>query len=474
MPCTVPRRLWICSILSMVVVGILIFSPSRAQIVDRAELEVGATATSGSTLPFWLYANTSGRMDPSSSAGLVQGRVARTMSARTDQTWSIGYGAEVIGRASARQTLFFPQLYAEARYRFLRVRVGRKVETIGTVDDLLTSGSMGTSRNATPMPKVLVRTDGYVDVPFTNEWVEFKSRYEHGWMSDERFVNDAFLHQKSFYLRGGGPSPVQGYVGLIHKAMWGGTEPNFGRIPQSFDEYTRAVFARNGTDDSPSADSAFIQGNHFGIWDFGVSANLGSFHAHAYHQVPYDDKDNLKLKDPQDGITGISLTDSQSRWWVDRVLYEFVYTKSQNGPGPDGNNYFNHSIYESGWTLHGRMAASPLLTPFPSGSNQRGIENNRVVGHHLGISGNIGSFDVRAFVTYTRNFGTWHALQRSREQGTDYRFDPPLEQTSGLVEVRFPWPSVPQLHVTSTVGVDTGELREDTVGTTLSLTYRFR
>jgi hypothetical protein len=464
--------MWIFSIALMAVASILAFSPSQAQIVDRAEIEVGAMGTSGSTLPFWLHANTSGVVDPSSSAGIFRGRIERTMSSRKNQTWTFGYGAEVTGRASNQETLFFPELYAEARYRILRARVGRKVETIGTVADSLTSGSMGTSRNATPMPKVLLRTDGYVDIPFTNEWIDFKGRYEHGWFSNDRFVNDAFLHQKSFYLRGGAPSPVQGQIGLVHKVMWGGTDPNSGRIPQGFDEYTRAVFARNGTDDSPAADSAFIQGNHFGIIDFGISTTLGPVQAHAYHQVLYDDEDNLILKDPQDGITGISLTDTRSKWWIDRVLYEFVYTKSQNGPGPDGNNYFNHSIYESGWTLHGRMAASPLLTPFPADSDRRGIENNRVVGHHLGVGGTIGPLDFRGFITYTRNFGTWKGLERARDQGQDFRFDPPLEQTSVFLETRFPWPSVPELEVMSAVGLDTGKLRDDSVGIKLSLTYR--
>jgi hypothetical protein len=112
---------------------------------------------------------------------------------------------------------------------------------------------MGTSRNAPPMPKVLLRTDDYVDVPVTNEWMEFKGRYEHGWFSNDRFVNDAFLHQNPLHLRGGSPSSIQGHVGLVRKVMWGGTDPDFGRIPQPFDEYTRVVSARNGTEDSSSA-----------------------------------------------------------------------------------------------------------------------------------------------------------------------------------------------------------------------------
>jgi len=448
--------------------------PVHAQMFDRAEVEVGATATRGSTTPFWLHANTDGRVDPTSSGGVVRGRVERTMPNRTDRTWAFGYGVEAVGRASAQETLFVPALYAEARYGILRARVGRRPESIGTVAAPLTSGSMGTSRNATPIPKVLVRTDGYVEAPFTNQWMELKGRYEHGWLPDDRFVDGAFLHQKSLYLRGGGPAPVQAHAGIVHKAMWGGNDPDFGRIPQSFSDYARVVVASSGTEDAPPTDRKFIQGNHFGIIDLGVSVNLGSFRARGYHQIIYEDKDNLRLKDPQDGLTGIALTDSRSTWWIDRILYEVVLTKSQNGPGPDGNNYYNHSIYESGWVLHGRTAASPLLTPFPRGSDRRGIANSRVFGHHLGIAGEIGALDYRVLATYSRNFGTWKNRQRAEEQGTEYRFDPPLEQTSLLIETRFPWPSVPRLDVTGAVGVDAGELHEDTVGLKLRLTYQFR
>jgi hypothetical protein len=440
---------------------------------DRVEVEAGATTTSGATMPFWLHANTDGIVDPASSGGVLRGRVARSLRGRAGQTWAFGYGAEVVGRASSRESLFLSALYAEARYGILRARVGRKPETIGTVADSLTSGSMGTSRNATPIPKILLRTDGYVDVPFMNEWLEFKGRFEHGWLSDDRFVDGAFLHQKSLYLRGGDSASTRVHAGLVHKAMWGGTDPDFGRIPQSFSDYARVVVAASGTDDAPSADSLYIQGNHLGIWDFGVSAKIGSFLIQGYRQIPYEDKDNLMLENPQDGLTGIAVTDIRSAWWVDRLLYEFLYTKWQNGPGPDGDNYYNHSIYENGWTLYGRMAASPLLTAFGRDRGRRGIENSRVVGHHIGVAGDLGSLDYRAFVTYTRNYGTRKGLRRAERQGTDYRFQPPLEQASFLVEARLPWPSVPQLKATTAVGVDVGDMYEDTVGLKLNLAYDF-
>ena len=388
-----------------------------------------------------------------------------------------------MGRASAHETVFFPTLYGAARYGFLQLRVGRKAETIGTVAEGLTSGSLGQSRNATPIPKVVLSTDGYTAVPFTEQWVEFKGRYADGLLPDGRYVEDVYLHQKTFYLRAGSPSPVQIYGGLVHNAMWGGTAPDVGRIPQSLNDYARTIVALSGTEDAPRSSRIYIQGNHLGIIDAGLSAELGAFRMQAYRHFIYEDRDNLKFKSPQDGLLGIGWADTREDRWVDRVVYEHLYTKWQNGPiGPQPSNprggyggrddYYNHGTYESGWTLYGRTAGSPLLTPFPSGSGGIGIANNRVVGHHLGIAGHMSMVDYRVLATYTRNYGTYDDREYALEEQGTYRFQPPLEQVSVLLDAQMPWPNRPALTLHAALGVDVGQMYTDSVGAQLRLVYR--
>ena len=440
------------------------------------EVETGATAATGGSIPFWLHTNTWGLVDPASSAGWVRARVANEI--EPGGRWGIAYGVEAVGRASAAETGYLSELYAEGRYGFLRLRVGRKQEVIGSPAGPLTTGSIGRSSNATPIPKIVVATDGYTAVPFTSRWLEFRGRYAHGWLPEDRVTEGAYLHQKTLYLRAGTPSPVQVRAGLIHNAMWGGTSPEFGRLPASFDEYVRTVVALNGSEDAPPGEEAYIQGNHLGAIDIGLSAQIGPLGVDAYRQFIYEDRDNLKLKSPQDGLFGVVLTDERSGRRIDRLVYEHLYTKWQNGPvGPDGterggaggqDNYYNHYIYDSGWTLYGRTAGSPLLSPRPDGA---GIANNRVVGHHLGVAGHAGPVAYRVLATYSRNYGTYRDEDIAQEAGRDYRFNPPLEQTSFLVGARLPWPTDERFEVQAALAWDAGELHEDGVGARVGLTY---
>jgi hypothetical protein len=448
---------------------------------DRVEVEVGATGTTGSTVPFWLHAGTDGTIGAASSGGRLRLRAERTVA--SEGTWAVGYGAEFVGRASARETAFFPALYATGRYRFLELRVGRQAETIGTVAEGLTSGSLGQSRNATPIPKVVLATDGYTAVPFTRRWLEFKGRYADGLLPDGRFAEGAYLHQKTFYLRAGTPSPVQVYGGLVHNAMWGGTAPDVGRLPQSLNDYARTVVALSGAEDAPRTDRIYIQGDHFGVIDVGLNAEVGPVRARAYRQFVYEDRDNLKFKSPQDGLFGLALSDTRTDRVVDRLAYEHLYTKWQNGPvgpnpddprgGPGGrDDYYNHSIYESGWMLYGRTAGSPLLTPFGRGDGRIGIANNRVVGHHLGVAGHLGPLDYRALATYTRNYGTYDDREWALEETGTYRFEPPLEQVSVLLEAQMPWPGAPAFEAQAALGLDAGGLYDGSVGAQVGLVYR--
>jgi hypothetical protein len=445
--------------------------------VQHVELETATTATTGASVPFWLHANTDGRVDPTSSAGGLRGQVRGTLGA--GKRWSIGYGLEATARVSDNQAAYLSEAYVEAQYGFLQLWGGRRPQVIGAAEGPLTSGSLSMSRNATPLPTVALATRGYTGVPLTNRWLEFKGRYTHAWMEDNRVAEGAYLHQKTFYLRVGQPAPVRVYAGLVHNAMWGGSTSRFGRLPQSLGDYWRTVVALNGSEDAPVGEAAYIQGNHLGTIDMGLSADVGAFRVNAYRQFVYEDRDNLKLKSPQDGLLGLVLADTRDGRWLDRIVYEHLYTKWQNGPvppdgpergGPGGqDNYYNHYLYRSGWTFYGRTVGNPLLTPSTNGGT--GIANNRVVGHHLGVAGHVGPVAYRFLATYTRNYGTYSGEEAAHDAGRDYRFAPPLQQTSFLAEASAPWPTDDRFALTAAIGVDTGEMYADAVGLRLGVRY---
>lgn len=444
---------------------------------DTLEAEVSALGATQGTLPFWLHANRYGRVDAASAGALGRVWARRTLALGRA---SLTLGVEAVGRVSENETAHLTEAFVRGRYAFLQLHAGRVHDRVGTTASALSSGSLARSANATPFPEVVLSTTGYTRVPFTRGFVDVRARYGHAWMTGDRFVRDAYLHHKTLYLRVGGSLPVRAYAGLVHNVMWGGTssDPEIGRLPQGLDDYVRTVFALSGSVDAPKQDRVFVQGNHLGIWDFGVEVTLDAHRFRLYRHTPYEDNDNLHLKSIEDGLQGIAWSDRRASRWLDRVAYEFLYTKWQSGPvapgfqrgGPGGqDNYYNNGLYRSGWTGFGRTVGAPLLTPREDGP---GVANNRVVGHHLGLAGHAGPVDYRALATYTRNAGTYADRERAADAGRDYRFEPPREQVSVLLETRWTWPTQPRLTMVAAAAVDAGTLYDDGVGARLGLVYR--
>ena len=52
------------------------------------------------------------------------------------------------------------------------------------------------------------------------------------------------LHHKNVYVRVGGDLPIHDHYGFHHYAMWGGTSPEYGDLPDSWDTYKKIFLAR--------------------------------------------------------------------------------------------------------------------------------------------------------------------------------------------------------------------------------------
>ena len=109
-------------------------------------------------------------------------------------------------------------LYREGMQRsripFLVFWAGKKSEIIGNQDSSLSIGSTVWSGNASPMPKLVLATPGYVDIPFTKGYVEINGSLAHGWFEKDRYVEDVYLHQKQLHLRFGGDFFINGSFGI--------------------------------------------------------------------------------------------------------------------------------------------------------------------------------------------------------------------------------------------------------------------
>jgi len=474
-------------VIGMLAASGMVRQANAQQRSSKAVVEVGALAGTADSLPFWLHANQSSRFDPASANAYTRLGFYQSSFAKSGKSgWS--YGLEALGRYSNEPAFFLTEAYVEGRLTFMVARLGRRIETLGTIEEGLSMGSLATGTNAVPIPKLVLRSDGYVDVPFTGGLLAVKGYFAHGWFRDDRYARNSYLHQKNIYGRlrmpGRAAWQAEAYVGIVHDAFWGGYTEDHGDLPDGLDDWARVVLGMSASD-GPRGERIYVQGNHLGIYDAGLAFENDRYRLAVYRHFIFDDKDGLKLKNPGDGLLGVVLADggNQARGIVSRVVYEYLYTKWQSGPervgsgrdGPGGqDDYYNHYIYRSGWTHYGRTISNPLFLPYPDGEIRfrRRIENNRIVAHHVGVDGAFRpGLDYRLLATYSRNYGNYRERDEAIEREIPYRYDGGLQQISVLAEVT--WRNLQRLPVEICLGlaIDTGELFESSAGGRLAVRY---
>jgi hypothetical protein len=391
---------------------ILILSLSHtASHAQERKLHYSAFTTflgaSGET-PFWHYANTHGQIQPGSSFSNVSGLEFSIPFKGEESGLDFSLGAGIVNRFSnSGNTIHFQQLYGQLEYGFLRLSLGRFYETIGMNMHTLSTGSMMQSRNATPFPKIKLETTGFVDVPFTNGFFQFKARYSDGFLENDRVVPSPAVHQKSFYLKFKIEN-FEGHGGFIHNAIWGGGESDHGTRPQSFRDYLRIVFARPaapGTGATGGEERNRL-GNSIGAYDFSAHYTTDNIRFRAYRLFYLEDSPSVKFRSPWDGIWGVRFERFESSHALNSILYEHINTINQDAKNeiPKGRaNYYNHFIYRSGWSYYGKVIGNPLLT---YDKDSKRITNNMILAHHIALSGQlINRLSYRSMFTYSRNYG---------------------------------------------------------------------
>ena len=402
------------------------------------EAEVLFSTSSQPQLPFWLVTNQFGVMDPMSSSGLARFNSIWTLD--KGNTFSYSVGVDVIGRASENSSLFFQQLYAEANLGPFLLHAGRKQRTTGETHQSLSLGSMLISGNAAPVTQVSISWPEFVTVPGTGEFVGLRGYLGHGWIEGDRVVDDVLLHEKSLYLRLGLPRwPVEVRAGLLHYTMWGGFSSRPGRegaLPSSFSDFFRVFFIQGAAEDFEiDGEITNVLGNSLGAYDFSVRIYLPSLEIITYRQFYLEDTVSLGFRNGWDGLWGLGVTFKKGTWIKD-VLWEHVNTKRQSSKKDElrgTDNYYNHFVYESGWTHRGFSLGMPLML---TGTGYAGVINNIVLGHHLAMQGNVGHMGAyKILFTYSRNYGAHSILDLEtfvRERNS--RFAGPVHRYALLFE----------------------------------------
>lgn len=375
-----------------------------------------------STLPWWLHVNKGGAVDPLSSNALTN----LTYSNKTEfeSSLSFKYGADVIVRSSQYKTAVFRQVYVKSQFSNYELAFGRYYDPIGlseTFFDDLGIGSLMVSKNAIPIQKIGLKTTGFLRVPLTFNLFRWSASFSHGWLGGDRFVKNAYLHQKTFYLNLN-LWAFQGYGGLIHNNMWGGNSPIYGRVPQSFRDYLSMVtgdLIPNKSTKVIGGENDNVFGNSIAAYDFGLTLTLKVFIFKAYRLFYHEDTVSLGFRNAWDGVWGGSFEFTKPLFGIKEIGHEYMYLVRQGQlrdgsvvepPGTD--NAYNHFLYQSGWTHFGRVIGNPLILMNPSPDSPyffpstQPITNNIIMAHHSFIKATLGDLDYTFHFIYSKNHGT--------------------------------------------------------------------
>lgn len=390
----------------------------------------GALFSTGDESPFWIRANNSQRINNASSSAWQRILFQKKLNQNSRLDW--GYGFDVIGRLGEGWSGDFTQAYVEGKNKYFNLFVGRKEERLGVVDSTLSIGPLVNGNNALPIPKVAIRTNGWLNIPFTNGWMTFNGYYSHGWFEGDRFIRNALLHQKYLYVNFTAKWFINLYSGIVWNTQWGGRRSDNGRRePSSFSDYLRIITGSSGDDSASPSDQNNALGNHLGSWDSGMIMHLKNWDLHLYWQFLWEDKSGLTPFNWRDGITGVSIKKRNGNGWFKGATLEIIRTTDQDlyKVRDDGSvftepdNFFNNSQYKSGWTYKDRVIGNPVfLLTTSSNTDFTNRVNNLVNGINLGIEGGEKNWGYSLNYIYLKNAGT-HFL----------RFEGPFTMHSALL-----------------------------------------
>lgn len=430
-----------------------------------------------SDLPFWFHSQQFGMVDQASANTLIFGHYKREL--KDWKGFDLSFGMKPVARLSSESTIHINEGYAKANLFGYTLAAGRFEDPMSTKEDELSTGSFMVSRNATPVPKLAIYTDGFLPIPGLRGIVNYKGYYSHGWFENNRYATHVYLHQKYFYLNIK-YAFFDAVGGIVHNVQWGGAS-EIGKYPSDFRSYLEAVFALGATSsNAASGEKENAVGNALAAYDFSLGLDFKPVHIRLYRLFYLEDKVSTRFRSGWDGIWGGVLKPKHSQL-VQSVLYEHINTKRQDSFKfePRGAaNYYNHWLYRSGWTYQGRTIGNSLLSS--NGNEISPIYNNIIIAHHIGISGKLtSSIRYSMKYTYSRNYGNVNdqIIQRfPTENGLIFATFRPLSELkkinqSYFLNCTFKLPSAPKYIFGATLAGDFGEFYGNRMGVAANFRY---
>lgn len=469
---------------AMLYVGPTSDAPDTAQDRARWHLDVSVTGAHPE-VPFWLYTHSDGvRTGISSTDLLLRGGYVHQMPVKPrwlDLTLGAETALGVGGGTSPAFSAHMVQLYTRLTAGPVKIQAGRFTETIGLNEHPLSMGSMILSRNALPIPKLLISTRGYVSVPGTGGFVEFKARFSEGLFEQERHISRARLHQKYLYLRVNPHKNVALCGGVVHNLMWGGVSEQGLRFHYSFADYLRSITGQ------VREQAITPDGNSIGAYDFAIEYKGSHWDIKASRLFYLEDLVSARFRSPWDGAWRLTLSAHEPQRYLNAFVYEFIDTRRQDSFShhpPGRARYYWHFFYQDGWTYHNAVLGLPLITRDAESGR---FTNNMLLAHHTGLQGRFSAhITYRLLATWSRNYGFYsdqlieydypgvHFPEETRSEDIERIALSALRQNqfSGLMQLQGPLPGRTGWHWQVSVALDTGELYQHRAGLQAGLRWQ--
>ena len=428
--------------ISLIFLSIIFLSNNlfaQTESAQRLEFELRSYSTTQNYLPFWLWANQIGRISEKGKyhqLGLLKynGAVSDTAN-----KLKFSYGASLVSDITTSSTLQLNEAFLSIAYKKAFLKIGEQAAESRLGGLSATNGDFYYSNNSRPYPSVLLGTNGFINL-FKN--FSISAAYEEVLIRDQyQYIKNPNLHHKNLFLRWGKPEKLRITAGMDNYAWWGGTSPNpaYGKLPSGFSDYLRVILSRPGGPNAPQTEQDNAAGNHLGQYKLTIEKEIDDQSFLLYLCHPIEDKSGNKWQNYPDNLYGLFWENKQKQTIISSALFEFYFTRNQNvhptnsivppiGQGPV--DYFNHSVYLSGYTYKGNVIGVPLFYPVVYDNNGKIIRigNTRFYAFHGGIGGSIVPRDrYKLLLTYSVNSGIWNSYTNK------------LKRLSTLFEYSYSW-----------------------------------
>lgn len=403
---------------------------------------------------FWSYSNTNGLVHPNTwLLGTLNSEYATYLSEYS--SLALGGSAFYSLNEDHPNGVAINQYYGTYQLHNFALTLGAKQRPEKLMGLSSVGGDILWSNNARPVPGIELATIAPLKI---SRIVSVEGAFGHYMLNDDRHVDRARLHYKQLTFNFNTSPRSVFSLGLHHYAQWGGVSSTTGPEPNSFRDYMRIVMGVSGTTTATAGDQINALGNHLGSYRIDYKYRFrNKQELHLYHQTLFEDTSGREFQNFPDGVWGAFLSTPENEF-LNGILYEYQHTLSQSGYARmrGSDNYFNNSMYRSGWTYFGETIGTPFITPNRDGV---GIINNTYRAHHIGFTGAISKLHYTFKGSYVENMGLhrsrWEPTHKNLYTYLNFMYHPSERQLFGI-----------------SLGADLNTPNNDQW--TLSLEYRYR